>query len=87
MADPFETDDEEGDFLGFPEERESSINHSDNELDISVSTANTEDLSDFDPNEGEADIKEEEVDQRWNSNRDAVNVDPFVQRTGGSTVV
>lgn len=87
MADPFETDDEEGDFLGFPEERESSINHSDNELDISVSTANTEDLSDFDPNEWEADIKEEEVDQRWNSNRDAVNVDPFVQRTGGSTVV
>ena len=87
MADPFETDDEEGDFLSFPEERESSINHSDNESDISVSTVNTEDLSDFDPNEWETDNEEEEVDQRWNSNRDAVNVDPFVQRTGPVTDV
>ena len=51
MADPFETDGEKEDFLGFPEERESSKNLADNESDISVSTVNTEDLSDFDPNE------------------------------------
>lgn len=49
MAEPFESDSGE-DFSGFPKERESSINHTDSESDISVSTVNTEDLSDFDPN-------------------------------------
>ena len=86
MADPFETDGEKEDFLGFPEERESSKNLADNESDISVSTVNTEDLSDFDPNEWEID-DEEEVDELYNSNRDAVNVDPFVQHTGPVTDV
>ena len=84
MADPFETDGEKEDFLG--QERESSKNLADNESDISVSTVHTEDLSDFDPNEWETD-DEEEVDELYNSNRDAVNVDPFVQHTGPVTDV
>lgn len=85
MAEPFESDSAEEDFSGFPKERESSINHTDSESDISVSTVNTEDLSDFDPNQWESDKKE--VDQEGNSNRDAVNVNPFVQHTGPVTDV
>lgn len=78
MAALFDTDSENEDFLGFPKECESSTNLSDSESDISVSTVNTEDLSDFDPNKFETDDEEEEVNEQWNSNRDAVNVDAFV---------
>ena len=87
MADPFETDGEEEDFLGFPKEGESSINYADNESDISVSTVNTKDLSDFDTNMWETYDKEEVVDELYDSNCDAVNVDPFVQHTGPVTNV
>ena len=86
MAEPFETDGEEENLSRFPEECESSINPTDSESDILVSTVNTEDLLDFHPHKFDT-YKEEEVDQRWNSNRDAVNVNPFVQRTGPVTYV
>lgn len=87
MAAIYDSDSENEDFLGFPKERESSTNLSDHESDISVSTVNTEDLSDFDPNEWETDNEEEEVNEEWNSNRDAVNVDAFIRRSGPVTDV
>lgn len=62
MADFFEIDDEEGDFLGFFEECEFSINYFDNESDILVLIVNIEDFLDFDLNEWEIDNEEEEVD-------------------------
>lgn len=62
MVDFFEIDDEEGDFLGFFEEYEFSINYFDNELDILVLIVNIEDFLDFDLIEWEVDNKEEEVD-------------------------
>jgi len=57
-------------------------------LCISVSTVNTEDLSDFDPYEWETNNEEEEVNEQWNSNIcDAVNVNAFDRRSGPVTHV
>ena len=52
---------------------------------IYVSTVNTEDLSDFRLTDSET--EEEEEVQQWNSNRDDVEVNPFVENTGPVTDV
>ena len=73
----FESDSESEEFEGF---RNSDIERNDveqdntgtdSESDISISTVNTEDLSDFSVSD------DEEVDEEWNSSREAVNVRPF----------
>lgn len=84
MAALFQSDSEEEEFLGFGQQLESSRNVSDSESDISVSSVNTEDLSDFELTDSET---EEDGVVPWNTNRDPVEVNPFVQNTGPVTNV
>ena len=69
LAALFQSDSEEEEFLGFDRSR-INRNLSDNESDISVSTVNTEDLSDIDSTDSE--IEEEE--EQWNTNPAPVQV-------------
>ena len=78
----FDSDSEEEEFLGFGQQLESSRNISDGESDISVSTVNTEDLLDFELTDSET---EEDSVVEWNTNRDPVVVNPFVENTGPVT--
>ena len=82
MAALFESDSEEKEFLGFGQENESNRNISDSESDISVSSVNTEDLSEFD--ETDSETEEGEVEQ-WNTNRGPVRVNAFMENTGPVT--
>lgn len=84
MAALFQSESEEEEFLGFGQQLESSRNVSDSESDISVSSVNTEDLSDFELTDSET---EEDGVVPWNTNRDPVEVNPFVQNTGPVTNV
>ncbi|PFX20609.1 Peptide methionine sulfoxide reductase MsrB [Stylophora pistillata] len=84
MAAVVQSDSEEEEFLGFGQQLESSRNVSDSESDISVSSVNTEDLSDFELTDSET---EEDGVVPWNTNRDPVEVNPFVQNTGPVTNV
>ena len=79
MASFFESESEEEESIGFVQERESPRNTSDLESDITVSSVNTEDLSDFSVSNSESG---EEGDEEWNSNPDPVVVTPFEANTG-----
>ena len=84
MAALLDSDSKEEEFLGFGQQLESGRNISDSESDISVSTVNTEDLSDFELTDSET---EEDSIVEWNANRDPVVVNPFVENTGPVTDV
>ena len=87
MASFFESESEEEEFIGFVQERESPRNTSDLESDITVSSVNTEDLSDFSVSNSESG---EEGDEEWNSNPNPVVVNAFEANTGpvlSSTVI
>ena len=71
-------------FFAFGQQLKSSRNISDSESDISVSTVNTEDLSDFELTDSET---EEDSVVKWNTNRDPVVVNPFVENTSPVTNV
>ena len=71
-------------FFAFGQQLKSSRNISDSESDISVSTVNTEDLSDFELTDLET---EEDSVVKWNTNRDPVVVNPFVENTSPVTNV
>lgn len=75
----FGSESEEEEFIGFVRELESPGNTSDLESDITVSSVNTEDLSDFSVSNSESG---EEEDEEWNLNPDPVVVNPFVANTG-----
>ena len=79
MASFFESESEEEEFIGFVQERESPRNTSDLESDITVSSVNTQDLSDFSVSNSESG---KEGDEEWNSNPDPVVVTPFEANTG-----
>ena len=83
LAALFQSDSKEEEFLGFDQAEISRINRNllDNESDISVSTVNTEDLSDIDSTNSEI----EEEDEQWNTNPAPVQVNAFVENTGPVT--
>ena len=84
MAALFDSDSKEEEFLGFGQQLESSRNNSDSESHISVSTVNTEDLSNLELTDSET---EEESFVEWNANFDPVVVNSFVENTGPVTDV
>lgn len=84
MAALLNSDSKEEEFLGFGQQLESGRNISNSKSDISVSTINTEDLSDFELTDSET---EEDSIVEWNANRDPVVVNPFVENTGPVTDV
>ncbi|KAK3727613.1 hypothetical protein QZH41_006003 [Actinostola sp. cb2023] len=84
MADIFNSDDDE-EFEGFTASdnnplEESMIRDDDEESDISVSTVNTEDLSDFDDEQEVQPVHVEET--TWSCNTDPVTVSEFTARAG-----
>ena len=78
MAALFDSDSEEEEFIGFTIEPGFERNYSKSESDISVSSVDTEDLSDLDLSNQESG---EEDGQEWNDDPGPV-VNPFVANTG-----
>lgn len=74
----FELDNEEEEFLGFDVECKFQRGVVESESDITVSTVNMEDLSDFSVTSSETN---KEVDVEWNSIPNPVMVNPFVANT------
>ena len=79
MAALFDSDSEEEEFIGFTIESGFERNYPESESDISVSSVDTEDLSDLDLSDQESG---EEDKQEWNDNPGPVVVNPFVTNTG-----
>jgi hypothetical protein len=80
------SDSDSEEFLGFTDSDIEGINNteegdSDDESDISVSTVNTADLSDFSLSESEDD-EPEQVVNTWGYGREAVTVRQFESRSG-----
>ena len=79
MAALFDSDSEEEEFIGFTIEPGFERNYPESESDISVSSVDTEDLSDLDLSDQESG---EEDEQEWNDDPGPVVVNPFVANTG-----
>ena len=79
MAALFDSDSEEEEFIGFTIESGFERNYPESESDISVSSVDTEDLSDLDLSNQESG---EEDEQEWNDDPGPVVVNPFVANTG-----
>ena len=78
MAALFDSDSEEEEFIGFTIEPGFERNYPESESDISVSSVDTEDLSDLDLSDQESG---EEDKQEWNDDPGPVVVNPFVANT------
>ena len=79
MAALFDSDSEEEEFIGFTIEPGFERNYPESESDISVSSVDTEDLSDLDLSDQESG---EEDEQEWNDDPGTVVVNSFVANTG-----
>ena len=78
MAALFNSDSEEGEFIGFTIEPEFERNNLKSESDISVSPVDTEDLPDLNLSDQESGKEDE---QEWNEDPGPVVVNPFVANT------
>jgi len=85
MAATSKSEVEEDVFLGFDEDEREVVaawrqarfearNQSDSELDVSVSSVSSDDLSDFE--------EEEDNEETWNENTNPIEVSPFTEATG-----
>lgn len=79
MAALFDSDSEEEEVIGFTVEPGFERNNPESESDISVSSVNTEDLSDLDLTDQRSG---EEDEQEWNEDPRPVVVNLFVANTG-----
>ena len=79
MAALFDSDSEEEEFIGFTIQPGFERNYPESESDISVSSVDTEDLSDLDLSDQESG---EEDEQEWNDDPGTVVVNSFVANTG-----
>ena len=75
----FDSDSEEEEFIGFTIEPGFERNYPESESDISVSSVDTEDLSDLNLSDQESG---EEDEQEWNDDPGPVDVNLFVANTG-----
>ncbi|PFX28462.1 hypothetical protein AWC38_SpisGene6738 [Stylophora pistillata] len=79
MAALFDSDSEEEEFIGFTIEPGFERDNRESESDISVSSVDTEDLSDLDLSDQESG---DEFEEEWNEDPGPVVVNPFFTNTG-----